>query len=140
MILIQRSPVFFTCPVSNTHPRLFTAPDDDAYVVGDAAGFLLDQSGYCPKSAHVAHALGKIVARHIGERVRAEKVVAVRPDNLCFLQVNAASRESVAVKVTYHLDPTGNVIQTLTDVNDRTPEHLAQDYAWSARTPGNFLA
>ena len=126
---------------ADTHPRLFTAPDDDdVYVVGDAVGFISDQFGYYPKSAHVANALGRIVARNIGERLRGEEVVAVLPDNLCFLLVNAAPLESVAVKFTYDLDPTGKVIQTLIDVNERTPEHLAEDYAWYARTTGDFLA
>ncbi|WP_134727136.1 FAD-dependent oxidoreductase [Paracoccus luteus] len=126
---------------ADTDPRLFTALDDeDVYVVGDAVGFISDQFGYYPKSAHVANALGKIVARNIGERVRGEDVVPVLPDNLCFLLVNAEPLESVAVKFTYDLDPAGKVIQTLIDVNERTDDHLAEDYAWFARTTGDFLA
>src|SRR5690606_35367490 len=55
--LVGTAPVRKPRGWANIDPRLFTArDDDDVYVVGDSMGFISDQVGHDPKSAHVAHA------------------------------------------------------------------------------------
>lgn len=126
---------------ADIHPQLFHATDDeDVYVIGDAVGAVSEQFGYYPKSAHVANALGRIVAANIGQRVRGEEVVPVLPDNLCYMIVKGDPLEAVAVKFAYELDASGMILQTLIDVNERTQEHVAENFAWFSRTTGDFLA
>ncbi len=125
---------------ADIHPRLFTAnTDEDVYVVGDAMGFISDQFGHYPKSAHVANAVGKIVAQNIAERVAGKEVVAVLPDNLCYMMVNGDPQEEISVKFEYELDPTGKVLQTQIDMDVRTSDLVADDFNWIKSRFNDFL-
>ncbi|NLJ52165.1 MAG: NAD(P)/FAD-dependent oxidoreductase [Alcaligenaceae bacterium] len=125
---------------ADTDPRLFTAnSDEDVYVIGDSVGFISDQFGYYPKSAHVANALAKIVAQNIYERVREKEVVPVLPDNLCYMMVNADPRESIAVFFEYELDATGKVIQTQIDMDVRNADFVQDDLNWIKSKFDDFL-
>ena len=125
---------------ADIHPRLFTANDDeDVYVVGDAMGLISDQFGHYPKSAHVAHAIGKIVAQNIAERVAGKEVVPVLPDNLCYMMVNGDPQEEISVVFEYELDATGRVLQTQIDMDVRTSDLVAKDFAWIKSRFDDFL-
>lgn len=125
---------------ADIHPRLFTATaDDEVYVVGDAMGFISDQFGHYPKSAHVAHAVAKIVAQNISERVAGKEVVPVLPDNLCYMMVNNDPQEEISVKFEYALDPTGKVLQTQIDMDVRSGDLVAEDFAWIKDRFNDFL-
>lgn len=125
---------------ADIHPRFFTAMDDeDVYVVGDAMGFISDQFGHYPKSAHVAHAIGKIVAQNISERVADKEVVPVLPDNLCYMMVNGDPQEEISVVFEYELDPTGKVLQTQIDMDVRTNDLVAKDFDWIQSRFNDFL-
>src|SRR5690606_41791405 len=116
---------------ADIHPRLFTATaDENVYVIGDAMGFISDQFGHYPKSAHVANAVAKIVAQNISERVAEKEVVAVLPDNLCYMMVNGDPQEEISVNFEYNLDPSGKVLQTQIDMDVRTHDLVAEDFAW----------
>ncbi|MDO5623092.1 MAG: FAD-dependent oxidoreductase [Pseudomonadota bacterium] len=126
---------------ADIHPRLFHAREDDrVYVVGDAMGHISEQFGHYPKSAHVAHAVGKIVARNIAERIQGKDVVPVLPDNLCYMMVNGEPREAISVLFEYELDATGRVIQTQVDVDVRSPDLVKEDFDWINTRFSDFLA
>lgn len=125
---------------ADIHPRLFTATgDDDVYVVGDSMGFISDQFGHYPKSGHVAHAVAKIVARNLAERVAGKEVVPVLPDNLCYMMVNGDPQEEISVKFEYALDPNGKVLQTQIDMDVRTSDLVKEDFAWIQERFNDFL-
>ena len=125
---------------ADIHPRLFTATgDDDVYVVGDSMGFISDQFGHYPKSGHVAHAVAKIVARNLAERVAGKEVVPVLPDNLCYMMVNGDPQEEISVKFEYALDPNGKVLQTQIDMDVRTSDLVKEDFSWIQERFNDFL-
>lgn len=125
---------------ADIHPRYFTANGDDSvYVVGDAMGFISDQFGHYPKSAHVAHAIAKIVSQNIAERVAGKEVVPVLPDNLCYMMVNADPQEEISVKFEYELDPNGKVLQTQIDMDVRTGDLVKDDFNWIKSRFDDFL-
>lgn len=121
-------------------PRYFTARGDDSvYVVGDCMGFISDQFGHYPKSAHVAHAIAKIVSQNIAERVADKEVIPVLPDNLCYMMVNADPQEEISVKFEYELDPNGKVLQTQIDMDVRTNDLVKDDFNWIKSRFDDFL-
>ena len=122
-------------------PRFFTARSDDrVYFVGDLMGAISPQFGYYPKSAHVANAIGKIVARNISERVAGKEVVARLPDNLCYMMVNGDPQEEIAVKFDYAVDAaSGHVHQTQIDLDVRTNDMVKEDFAWIKGRFDDFL-
>jgi len=125
---------------ADIHPRFFTATDDDdVYVVGDSMGFISDQFGHYPKSAHVAHAIAKIVSQNIAERIAGKEVVPVLPDNLCYMMVNGDPQEEISVIFEYNLDPTGKVIQTQIDMDVRSPDLVQDDFNWIKSRFNDFL-
>lgn len=125
---------------ADTDERFFTArDDDDVYVIGDSVGFISDQFGYYPKSAHVANAMAKIVAQNIYERVKEQEVIRVLPDNLCYMMVNAEPRESIAVFFEYELDASGKVIQTQIDMDVRNSDFVEDDLRWIKSKFDDFL-
>lgn len=125
---------------ADIHPRLFTArADEDVYVVGDSMGFISDQFGHYPKSAHVAHAVAKIVAQNIAERVAGKDVVPVLPDNLCYMMVNGDPQEEISVVFEYELDANGKVLQTQIDMDVRTADLVKEDFAWIESRFNDFL-
>lgn len=125
---------------ADIHPRFFTATDDDdVYVVGDSMGFISDQFGHYPKSAHVAHAVAKIVSQNIAERIAGKEVVPVLPDNLCYMMVNGDPQEEISVIFEYNLDPTGKVIQTQIDMDVRSPDLVQDDFNWIKSRFNDFL-
>lgn len=125
---------------ADTDERFFTArDDDDVYVIGDSVGFISDQFGYYPKSAHVANAMAKIVAQNIYERVKEQEVIRALPDNLCYMMVNAEPRESIAVFFEYELDASGKVIQTQIDMDVRNSDFVEDDLRWVKSKFDDFL-
>lgn len=125
---------------ADIHPRFFTATaDEDVYVVGDAMGAVSESFGHYPKSAHVAHAVGKIVAQNMYERVTDKEVVAVLPDNLCYMMVNGDPQEEISVKFEYEISPTGQILQTQIDMDVRSPDLVAEDFDWIKSRFNDFL-
>lgn len=125
---------------ADTDEKFFTArSDDDVYVIGDSVGFISDQFGYYPKSAHVANAMANIIAQNIYERVKEKEVVRVLPDNLCYMLVNAEPREAIAVFFEYELDSTGKVIQTQIDMDVRNADFVQDDLKWFKGRLADFL-
>lgn len=121
-------------------PRYFTAnADDSVYIVGDSMGLISDQFGHYPKSAHVAHAIAKIVAQNLYERVNDKDIIPVLPDNLCYMMVNGDPQEEISVQFEYELDPTGKVLQTQIDMDIRSADLVAEDFAWIRSRFNDFL-
>lgn len=125
---------------ADIHPRLFTAvADENVYVLGDSMGMISDQFGHYPKSAHVAHAVAKIAAQNLAERIAGKEVVPVLPDNLCYMMVNGDPQEEISVVFEYELDPTGKVLQTQIDMDVRSADLVADDFAWIKSRFDDFL-
>ena len=107
--------------------------DKDVYVIGDAVGVVSPQFSFYPKAGHVANAHGRIVARYIADRVAGKAPQGALPDNLCFMMVNTAPREDVAVRFRYHLNAQGVIIQEQIDDNLRREELVSEDFQWAGR-------
>jgi NADH dehydrogenase FAD-containing subunit len=107
--------------------------DKDVYVIGDAVGVVSPQFNFYPKAGHVANAHGRIVARYIADRVAGKAPQGALPDNLCFMMVNTAPREDVAVRFRYHLNAQGVIIQEQIDDNLRREELVSEDFQWAGR-------
>ena len=107
--------------------------DPDVYVIGDSVGVVSPQFLFYPKAGHVANAHAKIVAKYISERVKGREPKYALPDNLCFMMVNTAPREDVAVRFQYHVNDKGIIIQDQDDDNLRRDDLVTEDFAWAGR-------
>lgn len=107
--------------------------DPDVYVIGDAVGAVSPQFNYYPKAGHVANYQGRIVANYIAQRVKGREPKYALPDNLCFMMVNTAPQEAVAVRFKYHVDDKGVIIQEQVDDDWRRPELVTEDFEWYGR-------
>lgn len=126
---------------SDIHPRFFHAKADDrVHAVGDCMGFISPLFGHYPKSAHVANAIGRIVAKNIAQRVKGEEVTPILPNNLCYMLVNLEPKEAISVLFDYEVDSAGQIIQNQVDVDVRSPDLVEEDLAWYDSKLGDFLA
>ena len=107
--------------------------DPDVYVIGDAVGVVSPNFNFYPKAGHVANAHAKIVAKYIAERVKGREPKYALPDNLCFMMVNTAPREDIAVRFKYWVNDKGIIMQDQDDDNLRRAEVVSEDFAWAAR-------
>ena len=65
--------------------------------------------------------------------------VPVVPDNLCYMMVNADPQEEISVVFEYEVDSTGRVLQTQIDMDVRSPDLVAKDFAWIKSRFDDFL-
>jgi hypothetical protein len=70
---------------------------------------------------------------YIADRVAGKAPKAALPDNLCFMMVNTAPREDIAVRFRYHLDDQGVIIQEQIDDNLRRDDLVTEDFQWASR-------
>ena len=89
--------------------------DPDTYVIGDSVGVVSPLFRFYPKAGHVANAHAKIVANYIVQRVKGREPKYALPDNLCFMMVNTAPREDVAVRFKYWVNDKGQIVQDQDD-------------------------
>jgi NADPH-dependent 2,4-dienoyl-CoA reductase/sulfur reductase-like enzyme len=111
--------------------QLHLRGDDRVYVIGDAVGVVAPTFRFYPKSAHVAHAHGQIVAGYLAERLAGRRPATKLPDNLCYMMVNAGPREAISVQFDYTLNAQGQIEQTQIDDNDRRAELVAENFRWA---------
>ena len=102
-------------------------------MIGDAVGVVSPQFRFYPKAGHVANAHAKIVAKYISERVKGREPKYALPDNLCFMMVNTAPREDIAVRFKYWVNDKGIIMQDQDDDNLRREEVVSEDFAWAGR-------
>ncbi len=112
--------------------QLHLKRDDRVYVIGDAVGQVAPSFRFYPKSAHVANSHGHIVASYLTERINGRKPVAKLPDNLCYMMVNGSPREAISVQFDYRLNAVDEIEQTQIDVNERSPQLVAENFRWAA--------
>lgn len=125
---------------TDVDPRMLHLKSDDrVYVIGDAVGLVSPQFLFYPKSAHVAHAHGRIVARYIAERVAGRTPDTVLPDNLCYMMVNGEPREAVSVAFDYAFNSQGQIVQQQIDDNERRPELVAENFRWAGQKFGDLF-
>lgn len=121
--------------------RLFTARSDDrVYFVGDLMGQVSVLFGHYPKSAHVAHLIGKIVATNLSQRIAGKEVTPILPDNLCYMMVNIEPKEAISVLFDYEIDAQGRIVQNQVDVDVRSEDLVKEDFAWITTRFKDFLA
>src|SRR5690606_5794891 len=84
--LIGKTPEGNPTGWADIHPTgLHAKADSDIYVIGDSMGPISPLFGHYPKSAHIANAMGRIVAHYIGQRLAGKEPEPLLPDNLCYL-------------------------------------------------------
>lgn len=126
---------------ADIEPRLYHArADDRVYVVGDSMGQVSELFGHYPKSAHVAHAIGKIVAKNLSQRIAGKEVTPILPDNLCYMMVNTEPQEAISVIFDYEVDAAGRIVQNQVDVDVRSADLVKEDFAWINTRFQDFLA
>jgi len=113
--------------------------DPNVYVIGDAVGFVSPQFAFYPKSAHVANRHGHIVARYIAERIAGRAPEVALPDNLCYMMVNGEPREAISVQFDYKLNDKGVIEQTQIDINQRSPDLVAENFRWAGLKYGDLF-
>jgi NADH dehydrogenase FAD-containing subunit len=113
------------------HPQFYNLKDDPhVFVIGDSVGAVSPQFGHYPKSGHVAHRMGRSVARYIGQQARNRAMEPVLIDNLCYMLVNTEPLEAISVQFDYHMGPEGHLVQTQTDDHNRRKELWSEDLRW----------
>lgn len=112
--------------------KLHLKADDRVYVIGDAVGQVAPSFRFYPKSAHVAHAHGQIVAGYIAERLSGRVPAIKLPDNLCYMMVNGNPREAISVQFDYTLNAQGVIEQQQIDDNDRRADLVTENFKWAA--------
>ncbi|MFN7723684.1 MAG: FAD/NAD(P)-binding oxidoreductase [Rubrivivax sp.] len=117
---------------TDVHPQqLHLKSDTSVYVIGDAVGLVSPTFAFYPKSAHVAHAHGQIVARYIAERIHGRTPKVELPDNLCYMMVNGQPREAISVQFDYSINAQGQLEQVQIDDNDRRAELVSENFRWA---------
>lgn len=111
--------------------KLHLKGDDRVYVIGDAIGAVSPQFRFYPKSGHVAHALGRIVAGYLADRIAGRDPKNELPDNLCYMLVNGSPREAVSVQFDYTVNAQGLIEQQQIDDNDRRGELVDENFRWA---------
>lgn len=113
--------------------------DDRVYVIGDAVGQVAPSFRFYPKSAHVAHAHGQIVAGYIADRLAGKAPATRLPDNLCYMMVNGSPREAISVQFDYTLNAQGVIEQTQIDDNDRRADLVSENFKWAGLKFGDLF-
>ena len=113
--------------------------DDRVYVIGDAVGQVAPSFRFYPKSAHVAHAQGQIVAGYIADRLAGKAPATRLPDNLCYMMVNGSPREAISVQFDYTLNAQGVIEQTQIDDNDRRADLVSENFKWAGLKFGDLF-
>ena len=113
--------------------------DDRVYVIGDAVGQVAPSFRFYPKSAHVAHAHGQIVAGYIADRLAGKAPATRLPDNLCYMMVNGSPREAISVQFDYTLNAQGVIEQTQIDDNDRRADLVSENFKWAGLKFGDMF-
>ena len=113
--------------------------DDRVYVIGDAVGQVAPSFRFYPKSAHVAHAHGQIVAGYIADRLAGKAPATRLPDNLCYMMVNGSPREAISVQFDYSVNAQGVIEQTQIDDNDRRADLVSENFKWAGLKFGDMF-
>ena len=113
--------------------------DDRVYVIGDAVGQVAPSFRFYPKSAHVAHAHGQIVAGYIADRLAGKAPATRLPDNLCYMMVNGSPREAISVQFDYTVNAQGVIEQTQIDDNDRRADLVSENFKWAGLKFGDLF-
>ena len=113
--------------------------DDRVYVIGDAVGQVAPSFRFYPKSAHVAHAHGQIVAGYIADRLAGKAPATRLPDNLCYMMVNGSPREAISVQFDYTVNAQGVIEQTQIDDNDRRADLVSENFKWAGLKFGDMF-
>jgi len=139
--LIGKTPEGNPTGWADIHPTgLHAKADSDIYVIGDSMGPISPLFGHYPKSAHIANAMGSIVAHYIGQRLAGKEPEPLLPDNLCYLLVNGEPREAIAVRFDYELRADGTVEQHQYDIDLRSSDLVEEDFSWIKGKYADFLS
>jgi len=113
--------------------------DPQVFVVGDSVGEVSIYFKHYPKSGHVAHRQGRLVAQYIAAQAAGQELAFEMIDNLCFMLVNNDPKEAIAVRFSYEYGVDDEIHQTLVDDNDRRFELWEADLAWAQAMFKDFL-
>ena len=107
--------------------------DASVFIIGDAAGRVSSQFGHYPKTAHVAAAMGIMVAAQIAGAGAAP----AWPDSVCHLLTGVAPDRGTRLEVAYRRRGDGFLMQEIRQQQEADP--LAAAAAWAAAHYAEFL-
>lgn len=107
--------------------------DEHVFIIGDAAGRVSPQFGHYPKTAHVAAAMGAMVAAQIAGVVKQ----ASWPASVCHVLTGVAPESGIRLEIDYRRRGDGFLMQEIRQQQQADP--LAAAAAWAAAQYANFL-
>lgn len=118
--------------------RLHAIDDDRVFLIGDLIGRVSPLFGHYPKSAHLAHQLGRIVAGEIAGRARGRLPEPRLPESVCHVYTDVAPMERVRIDARYRFRGDGVIAQSVRQVAD--PQPRGEDVDWARSMHADFLA
>lgn len=118
--------------------HLHAPGDERVFLVGDLLGKVSPIFGHYPKSAHMAHRLGRIAAGEIASRARGKQPPPSLPESVCHVLTDAEPLEMMRIDAQYRLRGDGVIAQTVRQHDD--PQPRGEDVQWAQTLYTEFLA
>lgn len=118
--------------------HLHAVADERVFMIGDAMGPVSPLFGHYPKSGHMAHRQGRIVAAEIAARARGAELPRELPESICFVFSDFDPAEMVRIDARYRLRGDGVIEQTIKQHPDPNPR--GEDLEWATGLFREFLA
>ena len=109
--------------------RLHAPGDERVFLVGDLLGKVSPLFGHYPKSAHMAHQLGRIAAGEIAGRARGKLPERQLPESICHVITDVEPMEMMSIETRYRLRGDGLIVQTVSQHDN--PQPRGEDTQWA---------
>lgn len=118
--------------------HLHARDDERVFLVGDLLGKVSPLFGQYPKSAHMAHQLGLIVAGEIAARARGTLPESRLPESICHVFTDVEPMEMMSIEARYRLRSDGLIAQAVRQHED--PQPRGEDVLWARTLYSEMLA
>lgn len=118
--------------------HLHARDDERVFLIGDLIDKVSPLFGFYPKSGHLAHRMGRIVAREIAGRSRGSVPEPILPESVCHVFSALQPMERIRIDAQYRLRGDGVIAQTVRQHYD--PQPRGEDVEWAQSMYADFLA
>ena len=118
--------------------HLHAVGDQRVFLIGDLLGKVSPLFGYYPKSAHMAHQLGRIAAAEVAGRARGKLPERQLPESICHVFTDVEPLEMISIESRYRLRGDGLITQTVSQHED--PQPRGEDVQWARALYTELLA
>ena len=124
---------------ADVDPLHLHAPDDErVFLIGDLLGKVSPLFGHYPKTAHMAHQLGRIAAEEVAGRARGKLPERRLPESICHVFTDVEPMEMMRIEAQYRLRGDGLIVQTVNQHED--PQPRGEDLQWAQALYAEMLA